>query len=99
VLQGTIIDVRRGSAADQAQLAPMEKIATVNGVPFSKDALHAAIRAAVDTSAPIVMEVHNDVTDLTAEVYYHDGERYPNLVRDEGTPDYLGEIAHSLAKP
>jgi predicted metalloprotease with PDZ domain len=98
-VDGTIVDVRRGSAADQAQLAPMEKITTVNGTPFSEDALHAAIRAAVDTSTPIVMEVHNDVTDFIAKVGYHDGEKYPNLVRDEGTPDYLDEIAHPLAKP
>ena len=30
---------------------------------------------------------------------YHDGERYPRLVRVEGTPDYLDDITKPLTKP
>jgi hypothetical protein len=29
---------------------------------------------------------------------YHDGERYPTMVRVDGTKDYLDEITNPLAK-
>jgi hypothetical protein len=33
-----------------------------------------------------------------ADVDYHDGERYPTLLRVEGTPAYLDDIAKPLAQ-
>jgi hypothetical protein len=33
------------------------------------------------------------------DIDYHDGERYPNLVRVEGTPAYLDDITKPLTKP
>ena len=32
-----------------------------------------------------------------ANIDYHDGERYPSLVRVDGTPDYLDDITKPLA--
>ncbi len=34
-----------------------------------------------------------------ADIDYHDGERYPVMVRVDGTKDYLDEITTPLAKP
>jgi predicted metalloprotease with PDZ domain len=44
--QGTIGDVRVGSPADAAKLAPGEKIMAVNGQAYSGDAIKDAVRAA-----------------------------------------------------
>ena len=40
--------------------------------------------------------VQNDTHVITVPIDYHDGERYPSLVRVNGTPDYLDEIAKPL---
>jgi predicted metalloprotease with PDZ domain len=93
---GKISDVRMGSAADEAKLAPTEKIAQINGAAFSIEALHAAIDASKGNSVPIKLIVKNDVTTESIELNYHDGEKYPALVRMDGRPDYLDEIAQPL---
>jgi hypothetical protein len=60
------------------------------------DALHREIRDSKGSSAPILLVVDNDVSTFTVEVQYHDGEKYPALVRVDGVPDYLDEIARPL---
>ena len=93
---GTIDDVRVGSAADRAKLAPGQKITVVDGTVFSKDALHAAIGQSKGTSAPMRLMVQDDAEVFPVEVDYHDGERYPALERVEGLPDLLEEISRPL---
>ena len=93
---GSITDVRWGGPCDKAKLAPSEKITRVNDKPFSIEALHEAIRTSKSSTVPIRLVVQNDLLVLPIEVDYHDGERYPTLVRVEGTPDYLDEIASPL---
>jgi len=93
----TISDVRVGGAADKAKLIPGEKIMAVNGKVYSKEALHAAIRESKNATSPIHMILQNDTLVTEADVDYHDGERYPTLVRIEGTPAYLDDIAKPLA--
>jgi predicted metalloprotease with PDZ domain len=95
----TISDVRVGGPADKAKFIPGEKILAVNGKVYSKDVLHAAIKQAKQSSAPIHFILQNDTLVNEVDVDYHDGERYPTLVRVEGTPDYLGDIAKPLAQP
>jgi predicted metalloprotease with PDZ domain len=94
----TLSDVRVGSAADKAKLIPGQKIMAVNGRVFSKDALHAAVRQAKTAPAPLHLILQNDTLVTEADVDYHDGERYPTLVRVEGTPAYLDDIAKPLAQ-
>jgi predicted metalloprotease with PDZ domain len=96
---GTISDVRWDGPADKAKLAPGQKIFAVNGVVFSGDALKAAIREAKGKSEPIhlILQTNNFVT--LADLDYHDGERYPTLVRVDGTTDYLDEITKPLTTP
>ena len=94
--QGAISDVRVGGPADKARLAPGEKILGVNGKVFSGDVLKAAVRESKTASAPIEFTVQNDTLIKTASIDYHDGERYPSLVRVDSTPDLLDEILKPL---
>jgi predicted metalloprotease with PDZ domain len=86
---GRISDVRVGGPGDEAKLAPTEKITEINGAPFSIATLHEAIGASKGNRVPIKLIVHNDVTTESIELNYHDGEKYPALVRVDGRPDYL----------
>ncbi len=96
---GRIGDVRWGGPADQAQLAPGEKIIAVDGQIFSADALRQAIGAAQNSTAPIRLIVQADSYVSTVEIVYHGGERYPELERVAGTPDYLDDITEPLSAP
>jgi predicted metalloprotease with PDZ domain len=94
----TITDVRVGGPADKAKIFPGEKMMAVNGHVYSKDGLHTAIKQAKNSSAPIHFILQNDTLVTEVDVDYHDGERYPTLVRVEGTPAYLDDIAKPLAQ-
>ncbi|HEX9202160.1 MAG TPA: M61 family peptidase, partial [Acidobacteriaceae bacterium] len=96
---GTITDVRWGGPTDKAKFSPGQKIFAVNGVIFTGDGLKAAVRQAKGKTEPIhfILQTNNFVS--LADVDYHDGERYPTLVRVEGTPAYLDEITKPLTVP
>jgi len=96
---GTISDVRFHGPADQAKLSPGVKIYAVNGKVFSADSLKAAIKAAKGTTEPIHLILEQDGFVTMADINYHDGERYPTLVRVDGTPDYLDDITKPLTTP
>jgi predicted metalloprotease with PDZ domain len=95
---GTIRDVRWGSPADKAKLAPGQKLIAVNGLVFSSDALHQAIVAAKTSQEPIHFLMQSEQYITPVNIDYHDGERYPVMVRVDGTKDYLDEITTPLAK-
>jgi len=94
----TISDVRVGGPADKAKFSPGEKIIAVNGRIYSKDALHAAIRQSRTASAPMHFILQNETLVTLVDLDYHDGERYPTLVRTEGRPAYLDDIAKPLVE-
>src|SRR5579863_1282941 len=94
--EGDIRDVRWNGPADKARLAPGQKILAVNGRVFSSDALKEAIRSAKGTSEPIRLIVQSESFVSTAEIDYHDGERYPALERADGAPAYLDDITKPL---
>ena len=94
--EGAISDIRWNAPADQAKLAPGEKLLTVNGTIFSADALKAAIVKAKTDAAPIHLMVQLEDSVLPVDINYHDGERYPVLVRVDGTPAYLDDITKPL---
>ena len=95
---GTIYDVRWGSLADKAKLAPGQKLIAVNNLVFSTEALHHAIIAAKTSSEPLHFLMQSEQYITPVNIDYHDGERYPVMVRVEGTKDYLDEITAPLAK-
>ncbi|MGI4830810.1 MAG: peptidase M61 [Janthinobacterium lividum] len=89
---GTLNDIRWSSPGDKAKLAPGEKILAVNGVTFSSESLHNAVVQAKTTTTPIHFTVQQDTDVFPIDVDYHDGERYPTMVRVDGTPAYLDDI-------
>jgi len=97
--EGVLSDIRWNGPADKARLAPGQKIIAVNGNVFSTDALKAAITEAKGKTEPIHLILQSDTFITTADIDYHDGERYPSLVRVDGTPDYLDDITKPLTTP
>jgi hypothetical protein len=96
---GSILDVRKDSPADNARLAPDQKIMAVNGQIFSNSRFRAAIRGAKDMSEPINLILQSDTYVSNASIHYNGGERYPALERVEGSPSYLDDITKPLAPP
>jgi predicted metalloprotease with PDZ domain len=95
--EGALVDVIPGSPAYAAGAGPGMKLLGVNGRKYSKDIIRTALRRAVNTQQPIVLLVENGEYYSTLEVNYHDGIRYPHLVRNEAQPDLLGEIIKPMA--
>ena len=96
---GTINDVRWGSPADKARIAPGQKLLAVNGNIVSPDVMKDAIAAAKGTTEPIHLILQADSFIHTADIDYHEGPRYPRLERIEGTPATLDDITKPLTKP
>jgi predicted metalloprotease with PDZ domain len=97
--EGNITDVRWNGPADKAKLFPGQKIIAVNGNVFSGDALKEAIKDAKGKAEPIHFVLQSDTFVTNADIDYHDGERYPSLVRVDGTSDYLDDITKPLTTP
>ncbi len=96
---GNISDVRWNGPADKSKLFPGQKIISVNGNIFSGEALRTAIKEAKGKTEPIHLILQGDTFVSTADLDYHDGERFPSLVRVDGTPDYLDDITKPLTTP
>jgi predicted metalloprotease with PDZ domain len=96
---GTIFDVRWGSPADKAKLAPGQKLIGVNGLIYSGEALQQAVIAAKSGTDPIHLIMQSQTYLKPVELDYHDGMRYPVMVRVDSTKDYLDEITQPLVKP
>jgi predicted metalloprotease with PDZ domain len=96
---GTLNDVRWGSPADKTKLTPGQKIYAVDGRTFSADALKDALRKSKGSSEPIHLILEQEGFVTLADIDYHDGERYPTLVRVDGTPAYLDDITKPLTTP
>ena len=95
---GRVRDVIPGYAAAQAGIGPGMRVIAVNGRKLSRDVIHDAIKAAKGGSRPIELLVANDDFYRTVQINYHDGEKYPSLVRDESKPDVLSEIIKPLVQ-
>jgi C-terminal processing protease CtpA/Prc len=94
---GNIVDVRWNGPAAKAKIVPGSKILSINGQPYSGEVIRSAIREAKGKSEPIRLIVQLDDFVSTADIDYHDGERYPELERVDGTPAYLDDIIQPLA--
>jgi predicted metalloprotease with PDZ domain len=96
--EGVISDVRWGSPADKAKLAPGQKLIGIGNTVFSGEALQQAVTAAKNTSAPIHFLMQTETTLRPIDIDYHEGMKYPVLVRVDGSKDYLDEITTPLTK-
>ncbi len=87
-----INDVRWNGPAFKAGISTGAMVIAVNGDAFTTEVLKSAIAAAKDSKAPIQLLLKYQGSYRTVPVDYHDGLRYPHLIRIEGAPDYLSEI-------
>jgi len=67
-------------------------LVAVNGRSYKAEILKDAITAAKTGSQPIELLLKKDDHYRTVSLDYHDGLKYPHLVRIEGTPDRLTAI-------
>jgi predicted metalloprotease with PDZ domain len=89
---GTLLYVAWDSPAFKAGLAEDVKLVAVNGEAWSGDALKDAIKAAQGSKQPIELIVKAGERYRVVSIDYHDGLRYPHLVREDGTPALLDAI-------
>jgi predicted metalloprotease with PDZ domain len=95
--EGEVRDVIPGTPAYTAGMAPGMKIIAVNGRKWSKDIVRAALQASVASQKPIALLAENGEYYNSYAVDYHQGERYPHLVRVEGQANLLDDIIKPLA--
>jgi predicted metalloprotease with PDZ domain len=87
-----------GGRAYKAGITSGMRVVAVNDRAFTPDLLRDALKASKDGSQPIRLLVLDDDYYKTCTIDYHGGERYPHLVRQEGKPDLLDELAKPLAE-
>ena len=97
--EGEVRDVRWGSPADKAHVAPGQKVIAVNGQIFTPDLLKTVVKNSKSVSEPIHLTLQSDSFLTTANLDYHDGPRYPRLERIPNTPAYLDDITKPLTTP
>jgi predicted metalloprotease with PDZ domain len=73
--------VRWGSPAFDAGLTVGDTIVAVNGLAYSDDRLKAAVTEAKGGKAPIILLVKAGEEVRSVSIDYHDGLRYPHLVK------------------
>lgn len=93
---GLLSGVRWMGPAFEAQIAPGMRLIAVNSRAFKPGVLETAIAAARNNHDPIELLVRDGDFYRTALVNYHEGLRYPHLVRIPGTPDRLTAIGTAL---
>jgi predicted metalloprotease with PDZ domain len=89
---GKVVDVLWNGPAFKAGLAPGMKLISVDGQPYSTQALRAGIIQAQKAGAPLRIQAQNDGVVAQYMVHYSGGLKYPHLVRAQGKTDYLEEI-------
>jgi len=94
---GNVQESLVGGPAYLAGIMPGMRVVAVNDRAYTSDLLHDAMKASTKNDEPIRFLVLNDDFYKTCSVSYHGGERYPRLVRVEGKPDLLDDIAKPLA--
>lgn len=89
---GEIEDTIEGMDAARAGIGPGMKIIAVNGRRFTPQVFRDALDTGKDSSEPLQLLIENTDYFRTFSLNYHDGEKYPHLVRDESKKDMLTDI-------
>ncbi len=95
---GMVADSIIGGPAYRAGITPGMKVMAVDDRAYTPDLLHDALKASKTGTQPVRLLVLDDDYYKTCTIDYHGGERYPHLVREEGKPDYLDELAKPLTE-
>jgi predicted metalloprotease with PDZ domain len=96
--KGKVQDVRPESAAWKAGLAPGMTVTAIDGQAFDKEVVPYAIQVAQHSSEPIVFLAENNGWFSNYDIVYHDGPKFPHLVRVPGTPNLFGDIMAAHGK-
>lgn len=96
--EGVVTDVREGSPAWRAGVAPGMRVLAVDGQQFSPDVFGYALRSSQHSNTPIVLITTQNSWYRTLSLDYHGGLRYPHLERVSGTADMFAAIAAPHAK-
>lgn len=90
---GAIGDVLWDGPAFKAGISPGMTVVAVNSRDYDADAMKEAVTAAAkDKSQPVELLVKNFNEYKTVRIDYHDGLKYPHLVRDSSKPDTLAKL-------
>lgn len=95
---GRIGDVIQGLPGDKAGFGPGMKIVAINGRAFTWQLLRQAIKEGAGKGPALEFIVENTGYYKVIRMEYHGGEKYPDLVRVEGTPARLDEILQPMTK-
>jgi predicted metalloprotease with PDZ domain len=95
---GSISDVLVDSPAYKAGLGPGMKLVAVNGRAYTDELLRQAIRDAKGSGPAVELIVESSKFFKVLKIDYHDGVKYPRLVREEKTPDLIEDVVKPLAK-
>jgi predicted metalloprotease with PDZ domain len=96
--EGSIIDVIPDKPGDRAGLAPGMKVVAVNSRRYSTKQLAAAITAGKAPNSRLELLVEDGDFFKPYSLEYHDGLKYPRLVREESKPDLLDQILKPLTR-
>jgi predicted metalloprotease with PDZ domain len=88
---GVVSDIATGMAADRAGISPGMKLIAINGRTWSAENLNQAIQATRDGKALEIL-IENSGFVKSVRLDYHEGLRYPHLIRDDSHPDLLTPI-------
>ena len=83
--------------AYNAGITPGMTVVAVNGRKYSADVIHDALKAAKNSKEPVQLLVENNDYFKSYSINYHEGDKYPHLVRDESRPDLLTDIMKAHA--
>ena len=92
---GEVVDAIEGMLAARAGIGPAMKVVAVNGRRFTPQVFRDALAAGKNSKEPLQLLVENTDYFRTFGLDYHDGEKYPHLVRDESKPDLLTDIVRA----
>ena len=96
--EGLVTDAIFGGLSFKAGIGPGMKIAGVNGRVFTPEILEDAIKASESQTRPIELLVIADDYYKTCPIEYHDGVRFPHLVRIADKPDTLEQLLKPEAR-
>jgi predicted metalloprotease with PDZ domain len=95
---GTVADVVHGSPAFAAGVAPGTRLVAIGGRKWSIETARDVIERAEKYPEPIDIVLETGDLVSSVRVDYHEGLRYPHLVRAAGKPDVLSAILAPRAR-
>ena len=96
---GSVADSIWGGLAHQTGIQAGMRVAAINDRAFSADLLKDALKASKTGAQTMRFLVVNGDYYSTHTIRYQGGEKFPHLVRLEGTPDLLDDLAKPRARP